>query len=49
MPHGPFFHASGGSVAASVAEQLKLIPFQSLVGLTITAVSTILFGVFHRG
>jgi GntP family gluconate:H+ symporter len=49
MPHGPFFHASGGSVAASITEQLKLIPFQSLVGLTITAVSTILFGVFHWG
>ena len=49
LPHGPFFHASGGSVAAGIAEQLKLVPFQSLVGLTITIASTVLVGVLHWG
>ncbi|MHC1481200.1 GntP family permease [Frateuria aurantia] len=49
MPHGPFFHASGGSVSAGIAEQLKLVPFQSVVGLTITIASTLLVGLLHWG
>lgn len=46
MPHGSFFHATGGSVHMGVGERLKLIPYETTVGLTIAVVSTLMFGVF---
>jgi GntP family gluconate:H+ symporter len=46
MPHGSFFHATGGSVHMSVGERLKLIPYETAVGATIALVSTLMFGVF---
>ncbi len=45
LPHGSFFHATGGSVNMNMKERLALIPFESLVGLTLTFVSTIIYGV----
>ena len=47
LPHGSFFHATGGSVNLTISERMKLIPFEALVGLTSTAVSVILFLIFH--
>ncbi|SDZ61172.1 gluconate:H+ symporter, GntP family [Evansella caseinilytica] len=47
MPHGSFFHATAGSVGMQIQERLKLIPYESLVGLTIAAISTLIFGVFQ--
>lgn len=44
LPHGSFFHATGGSVFMEMKERLKLIPYESLIGLTMTVVSTIIFG-----
>lgn len=44
LPHGSFFHATAGSVSLSFKERLKLVPYESLIGLVITAVSVILFG-----
>lgn len=44
LPHGSFFHSTGGSVYMDMKERLKLIPYESLVGLTMTIVSTIIFG-----
>lgn len=46
MPHGSFFHATGGSVNMDIKERLKLIPYESAVGLMMTIVSTLIFGVF---
>lgn len=46
MPHGSFFHATGGSVNMEMKERLKLIPYESAVGLIMTIVSTLIFGVF---
>ena len=46
MPHGSFFHATGGSVNMDIKERLKLIPYESAVGLMMTTVSTLIFGVF---
>lgn len=46
MPHGSFFHATGGSVGMGVNERLKLIPYESAVGLSIAVTSTLIFGVF---
>lgn len=47
MPHGSFFHATGGSVNMDIKERLKLIPYESAVGLIMTIVSTLIFGVFN--
>lgn len=44
LPHGSFFHATGGSVFMEMKERLKLIPYESLIGLSMTIVSTIIFG-----
>ncbi|WP_163923265.1 GntP family permease [Photobacterium sp. Alg240-V54] len=46
MPHGSFFHATGGSVHMDMHERLKLIPYETAVGLMIATVSTLIFGVF---
>lgn len=45
LPHGSFFHATGGSVLMNFKDRLKLIPYESMIGLTITIVSVILFGI----
>lgn len=39
LPHGSFFHATGGSVGMSIKERMKLIPYESLVGLLLTLMS----------
>lgn len=44
LPHGSFFHATAGSVSLGFKERLKLVPYESLIGLVITLVSVILFG-----
>jgi len=49
LPHGSFYHATGGSVLMSFKDRLKLIPYESLIGLTITVVSVIIFGLLNLG
>jgi len=46
LPHGSFFHATGGSVNMSIGERMKLIPFEACVGLTATVVSVVMFLIF---
>lgn len=46
MPHGSFFHATGGAVHMDMKERLKLIPYESAVGFVIALISTLIFGVF---
>jgi gluconate:H+ symporter, GntP family len=46
LPHGSFFHATGGSVNMEIKERLKVLPYETLVGLTIAIISTLIFGVF---
>ena len=43
LPHGSFFHATGGSVNLSISERMKLIPFEALIGLTSTIAATLLY------
>ena len=43
LPHGSFFHATGGSVNMQIKERIKLIPYEALVGLTSTIVSCIVY------
>ena len=39
LPHGSFFHATAGSMGFSVSERLRLIPYETLVGLILTICS----------
>ena len=43
LPHGSFFHATGGSVEMSIKERLRLIPYESLVGLALTGLSLLTY------
>lgn len=43
LPHGSFFHATGGAVYLDIKDRMKLIPFEALVGLTSTAVSVLVY------
>ncbi len=47
LPHGSFFHATGGAVNLSIGDRMKLIPFEAVIGLTSTLVSVILYLVLH--
>ena len=47
LPHGSFFHATAGSVYMPFKERLSLIPYESMVGLTLslsTILCSLLFG-----
>lgn len=39
LPHGSFFHATGGSMGMGVKERLKLIPYETLVGFVLALCS----------
>ncbi len=43
LPHGSFFHATGGSVNMSFKERLGLIPYEACVGLTSTICAVIIY------
>lgn len=43
LPHGSFFHATGGSVNMAIKDRIKLIPYEALVGLTSTVVSILVY------
>ncbi|RDY25989.1 GntP family permease [Romboutsia weinsteinii] len=45
LPHGSFFHATAGATNMSIGDRLKLIPYECLVGLSMTIVSTIMWGI----
>ncbi|KYH28191.1 GntP family permease [Clostridium colicanis] len=47
LPHGSFFHVSAGSVNMEIKERLKLIPYESLIGICMVTVTTILYGVIR--
>lgn len=40
LPHGSFFHATGGSMVVTFKNRLKLIPYETLIGLVL-ALSTV--------
>lgn len=41
LPHGSFFHATGGSLEMNIKERLRLIPYESLVGLILATLSVL--------
>jgi GntP family gluconate:H+ symporter len=46
LPHGSFFHATGGSVSMSIGDRIKLIPYEACVGLASTISAVIMYLVF---
>jgi GntP family gluconate:H+ symporter len=43
LPHGSFFHATGGAVNMNIPERMKLIAYEAMVGLTSTAVAVVIY------
>lgn len=41
LPHGSFFHATGGSVGMSMKERLKLLPWEAAIGGVSAAAATV--------
>ena len=39
LPHGSFFHATSGSIELGMKDCLKLIPYMTLIGLSLTLLS----------
>ncbi|EMT46830.1 GntP family permease [Anoxybacillus flavithermus AK1] len=46
LPHGSFFHVTAASVHMSTKERLKLLPYETTIGLTIAVTCTIIFIMF---
>ena len=42
LPHGSFFHATGGSIGMELKERLRLIPYESLIGLVPASVTVVI-------
>lgn len=47
LPHGSFFHATGGVCQLNFKERLKLVPYETLIG-TVLAVSTTIICLIWR-
>lgn len=43
LPHGSFFHATGGAANLNIPERLKLIPYETAVGVVLATCSTIAY------
>jgi GntP family gluconate:H+ symporter len=48
LPHGSFFHVTGGSVGMMLGERLRIIPFETAIGLVLVTVSTLIHGFLFR-
>lgn len=47
MPHGSFFHSTGGSVGMTIRERLQALPWETLIGFSMAMTSTIIYGIFQ--
>ena len=43
LPHGSFFHATGGAVNMQIKQRMRLIPFEAIIGLTSTLVAVAVY------
>jgi GntP family gluconate:H+ symporter len=43
LPHGSFFHVTAGSVEMNLRERLKLIGYESLIGIVLTAATFVCY------
>lgn len=44
LPHGTYFHVTRNAMNMSMADRMKVLGFESIVGLTMTIVAVVLFG-----
>lgn len=47
MPHGSFFHSTGGSVGMNIRERLQAVPYETLIGFSMALTSTAIYGIFQ--
>ncbi len=47
LPHGSFFHATGGAVNMSIGDRMKLIPYEAAIGLTSTVAAVVMYLILH--
>ena len=45
LPHGSLFHSTAGGMNMGIGERFKLIPYEMIVGISMTIVSTIIYGI----
>ena len=43
LPHGSFFHATGGAVNMQIKQRMRLIPYEAAIGLTSTIVAVVIY------
>ncbi|WP_295909366.1 SLC13 family permease [uncultured Bifidobacterium sp.] len=46
LPHGNYFHVTAKSINMTLGERMKVVPFELLVGLTMTLVAMLVYLVF---
>lgn len=46
LPHGSFFHATGGASQVSLSERIKLIPYETAIGLVLASTTLISYFIF---
>ncbi|WEG72402.1 GntP family permease [Vagococcus intermedius] len=44
LPHGTYFHVTGDSMNLSMKERFRIVGYETLVGLSMTIVATLLYG-----
>ena len=48
LPHGSFFHATGGSVHMQFQNRVKILPYEIAIGLVLVTTSTAIYAIFGR-
>jgi GntP family gluconate:H+ symporter len=46
LPHGNYFHVTGKALNMTLTERMKVVPYEALVGLTMTIVASLMYLVF---
>ncbi|GGH31166.1 GntP family permease [Paenibacillus segetis] len=46
LPQGNYFHVTAGSMNMSIKQRMGLIPYEAIVGATMTIVATLIYGFF---
>lgn len=46
LPHGTYFHITLRSVNMDMKERFKLLPYETIIGIAIAIISTLIYGVF---
>jgi GntP family gluconate:H+ symporter len=44
LPQGNYFHVTAGSMNMSIKQRMGLIPYEAIVGGTMTIVATLMYG-----